>query len=107
MIATTLQELAPDKKIKQKFKVFSKNMAMIGARFSELYSKTFNKPCSLSKTMVKVGTFPGFYSNIKARNELGFIPQKSFKDGVIDAFNYLKEHNLLGKKGREKYQYCC
>lgn len=100
-IAQVLQEKEPDKKIRQKFREFKPFLAKIGAVFSELYSKIFNKPCVLSKAMIKAGSFPSFYSYEKAKKDLGYTPEKSFKEAVEDMFDFMTEHNLLSKEGRE------
>ncbi|MGQ4873156.1 MAG: NAD-dependent epimerase/dehydratase family protein [Promethearchaeia archaeon] len=101
IIAEVLQKKEPDKKIKDKFFIFPKKIAMFGATMSELYSKLFKKPCILSRAMIKVGSVLNFYSYEKAERELGYTPQKSFKEAVEDMYDYYKMHNYFVKKGRE------
>ncbi|MHA1147211.1 MAG: NAD-dependent epimerase/dehydratase family protein [Promethearchaeota archaeon] len=101
LIANILQEKEPDRRINKKFTVFPKFLAMRGAALSELYSKLFNKPCVLSKAMIKAGSVPTFYSYEKAYQEIGYTPQKSFKEAVEDMYEYYKKFDYFKKKGRE------
>lgn len=101
LIAETLQKKEPDKKIKKNFKIFPRFLAMRGAALSELYSKLFKKPCVLSKAAIKAGLVPNFYSYQKAQQEIGYTPQKAFREAVEDMYDYYKKNDYFKKKGRE------
>lgn len=100
-IAEVLQQKEPQKEIKSNFKVFPPRIAKIGAFFSELYSKIFNKPCLLSRAMIKAASYPSFYSNKKAKQELGYVPQYSFEKAVEDMYEYYQKIDYFSKKTRQ------
>jgi dihydroflavonol-4-reductase len=100
-IAEVLQQKEPQKEIKRNFKVFPPRIAKIGAFFSELYSKIFNKPCLLSRAMIKAASYPSFYSNEKAKQELEYAPQYSFENAVEDMYEYYKKIDYFSKKTRQ------
>lgn len=101
IIAETILEKEPDKKLRTKFITFPFFIAKLGAFFSELYSKLFKKPCILSKSTIKAASFPNFYSYEKAENDLGYTPEKTFKQGIEDLYDYYKTNNLLCEKQRK------
>lgn len=101
IIAEVIQEKEPDRKIKKKFSTFPFFLANFAASLSELYAKLFKKPCLLSKAAVKAASFPNFYSYDKAQRDLGYIPQKTFRQGVEDTYDFMKKNQLFERKGRE------
>ncbi|MGV9205668.1 MAG: hypothetical protein ACOC44_16795 [Promethearchaeia archaeon] len=58
------------------------------------------EPCLLSRAMVKAASYPSFYSNEKAEQELGYTPQFSFKKAVADMYDYYKKIAYFSKKTR-------
>ncbi len=100
IIAEVIHEKDPARKIKVPQKEFSKFIALIGARFSTIYSNLFNKPNLLSIEAVIAGSLPSFYSSKKAMEKLGYCPQLSFKEAVSEMFDYYKEKGLLNAKER-------
>jgi NAD+-dependent farnesol dehydrogenase len=100
IISDVLRQKYPNRKIKTPTKVFRKRMAMIGAIFSEIYAKIFKKPCILSRDSVSAGSFPSFYSYKKAKDEIGYVPEFSFKQAVEEMLDYYEEKNLLDVKHR-------
>jgi len=100
IIADVIKEQEPNHKVKIPKIEFNKNLAMIAGLFIEIFGKIFNKPVPLSRDAVKAGSLPTFYSYKKAKDELGYYPKRTFRQGVIDAFRYLKSNNLLNQKTR-------
>ena len=100
IIAKMLKEKEPDKKIRTKFKTFPFFLAKIGALFSELYAKLFNKPCLLSRAAVKAASYPSFYSYEKANREIGYEPHRSFEEAISEMYDYMKQEDLFSEKGR-------
>jgi len=100
IIADVIKQQEPDHKVKIPKIVINKNIAMIVGLFIEIYGEIFNKPVLLSRDAVKTGSLPTFYSYKKAKNELGYIPKRTFKQGVIEEYLYLKSNNLLNQKIR-------
>jgi len=101
IIGKVLKEKEPKRDIRLKFIQISPFFAKIGATLVELFSKLFKKPCVLSRGMVKGGSYPSFYSYEKAKKELGYNPQKSFREAIEDMYDYYKKNNFLIKKDRE------
>jgi len=100
IIAEVIKEKEPNRKIKVPQKEFSKFIALIGARFSTLYSNIFNQPNLLSVEAVIAGCLPSFYSSKKAMEKIGYRPQRSFREAVSEMFDYYKEKGLLNRKER-------
>ena len=100
IIAEVLREKDPSRKIRVPEKVFSKKMAMLGAKLSGIYSKIFGKPNILSVEAVVAGCMPSFYSSKKASEMLGYEPKYSYREAVAEMFDYYKQKGLLNVKER-------
>ncbi len=101
IIASVIKEKEPDRKIRHKFITFPSFLAKFAAFLSEGYSKLFKKPCLLSRAAIKAASYPSFYSYEKANRDLGYTPEKSFREAVEDMYGYYKERGYFSKKGRE------
>jgi nucleoside-diphosphate-sugar epimerase len=73
---------------------------MVAAYVSEHYAKAFNKPMLLSRSAVKPGANPSFYTSKNAIEYLGYQPKHSFKQAIEDMLDYYIKHNLLQSTGR-------
>ncbi|MFX0099956.1 MAG: NAD-dependent epimerase/dehydratase family protein [Candidatus Hodarchaeota archaeon] len=100
IIAETIKELEPGKKIKTNLKEIPFRIVYFGARLAELWAGLTKTPCLLSRSAVTAGKIISYYSHDKATKEIGYEPQFSFKDAVKECFVYLKENDMLGIKGR-------
>lgn len=100
IIVEVLQQRFPDKKFKVPNIIAPAWLAMVAAYVSEQYAKAFNKPMLLSRSAVRPGANPSFYTSKNAIEDLGYQPRHSFKKGVEDMLDYYIKHNLLQSKGR-------
>jgi len=100
IIVQVLQQRFPDKKFNAPKIVVPAWLAMAAAYVSEHYAKAFNKPMLLSRSAVKPGAYPSFYSSKNAIEDLGYQPKHSFKQAVEDMLDYYIKHNLLQSTGR-------
>ncbi|TFF93346.1 MAG: NAD-dependent epimerase/dehydratase family protein, partial [Promethearchaeota archaeon] len=101
VIADVIQEREPDKKIKTKFIKIPLFLAKMGASIAEPILRIFKKPIVISKHIVRAGSYPSFYSYQKAHQDLGYSPQKTFRNAVEDMYEYYKRHDYFNKTQRE------
>jgi len=100
IIADVIRQQEKEHKVRVPKIVFDKNIAMMAGLFFEMYGKMLNKPIALSRDAVKAGSLPAFYSYKKAKDELGYVPKRTFRQAVVEAYLYLKSNNLLHQKVR-------
>jgi dihydroflavonol-4-reductase len=75
-------------------------LAYLAAFFSEQYAKLFNKAMLLSRDAVRAGKNPLFYTSQKAKTELGYVAQFTFRQAVKDMVDYYTANGLLEREGR-------
>ena len=51
--------------------------------------------------MIKAGSVPNFYSYEKAKKQLGYEPEKSFREAVEDMAEYYEQRDFFSKMERE------
>ncbi|MHA1730912.1 MAG: NAD-dependent epimerase/dehydratase family protein [Promethearchaeota archaeon] len=100
VIAEVLREKEPGRRIKTPERKIPVRVAKFGALFSEVYAKLFRKPCLLSRDALDAGSYLSFYTHAKASEELGYQPERTFRQAVADHFDFLKARGLLGVKSR-------
>lgn len=100
IIAEVLAKKFPAKKFYKEIYEVPFSMAYVAAFFSEQYAKHFNKPMLLSRDAVFASRHPLFYTSEKAKRELGYEPQFTFRQAVSDMVDYYIRNDLFEKKGR-------
>jgi len=100
VMAEVLKERFPGKKIKAPAFVFPTWAANSAALCSEKIAALRHRPCLLSRGAVKAGSQPLFYSYENAARDLGYEPKRTFRRGVEDMADYLKEEGLFESRGR-------
>ncbi|MBN2151130.1 MAG: NAD-dependent epimerase/dehydratase family protein [Candidatus Lokiarchaeota archaeon] len=100
IIAKVITEREPGKKVKANWKEFKPQLAMFAAGLMEAWSKLTKVPCLFSKSTMMAAKPISFYSCAKAKRELDYVPTFSFEQAVRDHFDYFKQHDMLGIKGR-------
>ena len=58
-------------------------------------------PLSSQHSGRAAGSFPSFYSNEEATHAIGYIPQRSFREAISDAYDFMRLNGLLDKAERE------
>jgi nucleoside-diphosphate-sugar epimerase len=94
-IVNVILEKEPEKKIRMNFPVFSTGMAKTAAFFSGLGCKITGKTNQLNKEMVECAIHSAFYAHFQASEEIGYIPQKSFKQAISETYDSLKAQKLI------------
>ncbi len=100
IIVEVLSNKFPNKKFKAPQIVVPQWLAMVAALFSEGFSKGLNRPMLLSRDAVRPGSYPSFYTSLKAIEELGYNPKRTFRQAVHDMLDYYVSHNLMDTPGR-------
>ncbi len=100
IIAEVLSRKFPERKFKRNVLEVPFALAYLAAFFSEQYAKRFNKPMLLSTDAVCAGRNPLFYTSVKAKRELGYEPQFTFREAVSDMLSYYITNGLLERHGR-------
>jgi len=96
-IADVLGRRYPGKKIKRPSRIIPSGLAAAAARLSELASAVRGRPCLLSRAMVKAGSQPLFYSYENAERDLGYRPERTFRQAVDDMAAYYEKEGFFGK----------
>ncbi len=100
IIVEVLSNRFPNKKIKSPQLVVPRWLALVAAFFSEQFSVLFNRPMLLSRDAVRPGSYPSFYTSLNAIEELGYNPQRTFRQAVHDMLDYYIAQNLIDTPGR-------
>lgn len=100
IVVDVLHEKFPDKKFRKPVLEIPYRVALAAAFVSEQYAKLFNQPMTLSRDAVRAGSNPLWYSSQKAKQELGYQPQFTFREAVSDMVDYYVKHGLMEREGR-------
>lgn len=100
IIVEVLSNRFPNKKFKAPQLVVPQWLALVAAFFSEQFSVLFNRPMLLSRDAVRPGSYPSFYTSLNAIEELGYNPQRTFRQAVHDMLDYYIAQNLMDTPGR-------
>jgi dihydroflavonol-4-reductase len=95
IIADVLREQEPGRKVRTPRIPLPWTAAYAGAAAVELFSALLGRTPLLTRAAVLAGSFPSFYSSAKARRELGYDPQRSFRDAVADMTRDYRAAGLL------------
>ncbi len=93
VIAEVLRGRFPDRKIRHRFPVIPTPIARLAASISEAIARRSGQPCLLSRGVVQAGSKALFYHHEDAARELGYRPQRSFRQAVEDMADY---YSLMG-----------
>jgi dihydroflavonol-4-reductase len=99
-IAEVLKEKFPDKEFRKPFLEIPYSLALIAAFFSERLSIMLNKPMLLSRDAVRAGANLLFYTSQKAKHDLRYEPQFTFRQAVSDMADYYNANGLMESEGR-------
>ncbi|MHA1310419.1 MAG: NAD-dependent epimerase/dehydratase family protein [Candidatus Helarchaeota archaeon] len=91
IITKVIQSKVSDRKIKFPSLGIGKRLGW----FIGLISELFNQTEIMSRSTVKAGSFLSFYTAKKAKNELDYVPKKTFEEAVEEMFAYYKSKNYL------------
>jgi nucleoside-diphosphate-sugar epimerase len=100
IIAEVCQEKEPDRKIKVPSLGIGYRTAWFFGAFLDFISIFRKKPFPIGRSIVKVGSYPGFFSHLKAEHKLGYQPSKTFRQAVEDLYDYYKEKQYLDQIDR-------
>lgn len=88
LIAEVLRGRFPGRRIRRRFAVTPVRIALLAATLSELNARRSGKPCLLSRGVVRAGSQALFYHHEAAARDLGYRPQRSFRQAVADMADY-------------------
>jgi dihydroflavonol-4-reductase len=100
IIAGVLKEKEPLRRIRSTFPVMPGPVVRIAAFFAESLAVLRGKPCLLSRAAARAGSFPSFYSNEETEREIGYASQRSFREAVEDAYEFMRRGGLLDRTER-------
>ncbi len=99
-ISETLARKFPERRFRRRFPVVPLWAAGLAAAFSEAASGLSGGPCLLSRAAVRAGSQALFYADDAAAAELGFHPERSFREAVEEMVAEYQASNLFAAKGR-------
>jgi dihydroflavonol-4-reductase len=100
IMAETLREEYPERKIRTPKLVFPPRLAGAAAFLSEKSAALRRRPCLLSRAVVKAGSQPLFYSYEDAERDLGYRPVRTFRQAIKDMIAYFRAEGLFESRGR-------
>ena len=98
LIAQVLRGRFPDRKIRRRYLVIPTPAARLAAAISEAMARRSGKPCLLSRGVVQAGSKALFYKHEDADRELGYRPQRSFRQAVEDMADYYARMGLFTER---------
>lgn len=102
IMAEVLRAQFPERKIRTPRLAFPSWFAAAVAFFSERIAALRHRPCLLSRAAVKAGLEPLFYSYHEAERDLGYRPQRTFRQGVEEMTAYFRAEGLFESKGPKR-----
>ncbi len=100
IIAEIVQEKEPERKIKVPSFGIGYHTAWLFGLLMDFLSFFKKKPMPLGRDAVRAGGYPSFYTYTKARQELGYLPTKTFGQAIEDMYEYYKKKEYFGIKNR-------
>jgi dihydroflavonol-4-reductase len=101
IIAEVVQRKEPNRRIRSRFPTLPGPLILAAALFAETSAIVRGTPCLLSRDAVRGGSFASFYSNNETEREIGYVPRKTFREAVEDAWEYMSREGLLDRTNRE------
>jgi dihydroflavonol-4-reductase len=101
IIADVVRSKEPHRRIRSSFPVLPGPAVKAAAFLSEAYAILRGTPCLLSRAAARGSSFPSFYSNEETEREIGYSPQRSFKEAVEHAWEFMSRNGLLDRTRRE------
>lgn len=101
IIADVVQRKEPNRRIRNRFPTLPGPVIKAAAFLAETSAIVRGTPCLLSRDAVRGGSFPSFYSNNETEREIGYVPRKTFREAVEDAWEYMSRNSLLDRTNRE------
>lgn len=95
VIVEILRQKFPGKKIGRPRLVWPSWLAYAAATVSEGYAMILDRPCRLSRDMVRAGSSPLFYSYAQAEREIGYRPKRTFRKAVEDMVEYYQAQGFF------------
>jgi len=90
VIAQVVREKQPQRAVRSRFPVLPPAAAWAAAGLAEAWSALSGRPATLSKQALRAARQASFYSSERAARELGYSPERSFREGVSEMYGYLK-----------------
>jgi dihydroflavonol-4-reductase len=100
IITEVLQQKFPAKRFRAPQIIVSKTAALAAAFVSEKYATLFNQPTLLSRDAVNAGAHFLFYTSKNATQDLGYQPQRTFRQAIEEMIDYYIKENLMENEAR-------
>jgi dihydroflavonol-4-reductase len=101
IIAEVLREKEPARPIRSELPVVPYAIAWIAAGLAEGWALVSGRAPEVSRQAVRASQRGSFYSSQLAAATLGYRPEKSFREGVAEMYDYLKAHGVLDRSRRQ------
>jgi dihydroflavonol-4-reductase len=101
IIAEVVRQKEPGRRVRSRFPVLPRPLIQAAAFLAEASAIIRGTPCLLSRAAVRGGSFAGFYSNEETERKIGYIPRRTFREAVEDAWEYMSRAGLLDRTERE------
>jgi len=101
IIAEVVQRKEPHRRVRSRFPILPGPLIKAATFLAETFAIVRGTPCLISRDAVRGGSFPSFYSNEETEREIGYVPRKSFREAVEDAWEYMSRAGLLDRTERE------
>jgi len=101
LIAEVVRRKEPGRRVRGRFPVLPGSLVKAAAFLAETAAIVRGTPCLLSRDAVRAGSFPSFYTNEETEREIGYVPQRTFREAVEDAWEFMSRFGLLDRTGRE------
>jgi dihydroflavonol-4-reductase len=101
IIADVLRRKEPLRRIRSDFPEVPGVAVWAAACFAEASARLRGAPCVLSRAAARAASLPSFFSNEESERQIGYVPRRSFREAVEDAYEYLRANGLLDRSQRE------
>jgi len=90
IVAEVIREKEPGRAIRVGFPVIPGVLAWLAASVAEAWQESLGRPFTLSRPAVRMSHYALFYSSGRAAREIGYSPEKSFREAVRAMYESLR-----------------